>query len=200
MFEKVNEILGFWFGTDKQNPLSHSHIWWRGSEEFDTEIRNRFGTLHHLATKGELDIWLNYPQSCLAYIILLDQFSRNMYRDSPLAFSQDALALHASQKGREHKLDKELNLVQRLFFYMPLEHSEDINDQKLCLALMKQLVQEAKDGEPDLLPTMEKAFDYAKQHYDIILNFGRFPHRNDILERESTQEERLFLSLPKSKF
>ncbi len=200
MFEKVNEILHFWFGNDKLNPLSNASIWWNASPDIDNDIRNRFESVLHTATKGELNTWLHQPQSCLAFIILLDQFSRHIYRDTPLAFTQDRLALKATQRGREHKLDKELNLVQRLFFYMPLSHSEDLNDQKLCLALIKQLIQEAQEEHPEFLQAMEQAFEYAKRHYDIIANFGRFPHRNDILERESTQEEILFLSLPKSKF
>lgn len=200
MFEKVSEILHFWFGTNKENFLSQAHKWWKADPQFDKEISHRFGEVHHLAAAGGLRHWLNQPQSCLAYIILLDQFSRNMYRGTPLAFAQDELAKIATYRGREHKLDKELNLVQRQFFYMPLEHSEEISDQKLCLALMKQLVEEAEKEHLQWLKTMEQSFDFAKRHYDIILNFGRFPHRNEILERESTQEELLFLSLPNSSF
>ncbi len=200
MLEKVNEILHFWFGTDKQNYLANASIWWKGTPELDQEISNRFAKVHHLAATGKLDVWLNQPLSCLAYIILLDQFSRNIYRNTPLAFAQDARARAAFLRGKEHKLDKELHLIERQFFYMPLEHSEELNDQKLCLALMKQLVEEARLHQPRYLSAMEQAFDYAEQHYDIILNFGRFPHRNVILERESTQEELVFLNLPNSSF
>lgn len=200
MLECVNEILDFWFGTDKNNPLANAKLWWQVKPEFDETIRSKFEHVHHLAASGKLEMWLGQPRSCLAYIILLDQFSRNMYRNSPLAFAQDERALHACEQGRDHKLDKELNLVERQFFYMPLEHSEDINCQKLCLALMQQLVVEAKKNHVELLSTMEMAYSYAQKHYDIIFNFGRFPHRNEILERESTQEELLFLSLPGSRF
>ncbi len=200
MFEKVNEVLSFWFGTDKTKPLSHAHLWFSANPAFDEEIKARFEDLHHLAAKGSLNDWLNHPQSCLAYIILLDQFSRNIYRNTPLAFSQDKLALDACMNGKEHKLDKDLPLVSRQFFYMPLQHDENLASQKLSLALMKQLVIEAQTQEPALLDAMNQSFEYAKRHYDIIQNFGRFPHRNEILERESTQEEILFLSLPNSKF
>jgi len=200
MLEKVNEILHFWFGADKQNYLANAHLWWQGTKEIDQEISERFAKVHHLAATGQLDMWLKQPLSCLAYIILLDQFSRNIYRNTPLAFAQDSRAKAACERGREHKLDKDLHLVQRQFFYMPLEHSEDLNDQKLCLALMSQLVQEARECEPQYLKAMEQAFNYAQQHYDIIQNFGRFPHRNEILERENTQEELVFLSLPNSSF
>lgn len=200
MLETVNEILDFWFGTDKTNPLAKANTWWQSDPEFDAAIRTKFETVHHLAASGKLDLWLGQPRSCLAYIILLDQFSRNMYRNSPLAFAQDERALQACEEGRAHKLDKELNLIERQFFYMPLEHSEDVNHQKLCLALMQQLVTEAKQNHVEYLNAMEQAYNYAQQHYDIIFNFGRFPHRNEILERESTQEELLFLSLPGSRF
>lgn len=200
MFEKVSEIIHFWFGTDKNNLLSQSNKWWKIDPLLDEEIRKRFEEVHHLAARGQLEHWLNQPQSCLAYIILLDQFSRNIYRETPLAFAQDELAKKATYRGREHKLDKDLNLIQRQFFYMPLEHSEELNDQKLCLMLMKQLVDEATESHQQYKSELEKNFDYAKKHYDIILNFGRFPHRNEILERESTQEELLFLNLPYSHF
>lgn len=200
MLEKVNEILHFWFGTDKQNYLQNAHLWWQGTPEIDREISERFSKVHHLAATGQLDLWLKQPMSCLAYIILLDQFSRHIYRNTPLAFSQDSRAKAACERGREHKLDKDLHLVQRQFFYMPLEHSEDLNDQKLCVALMSQLVEEAKESAPQYLKAMEQALNYAQQHYDIVQNFGRFPHRNEILERESTQEELVFLNLPNSSF
>jgi uncharacterized protein (DUF924 family) len=200
MFEKVNEILHFWFGTDKNNYLVNASRWWKVDPHFDEEIRERFEAVHHQAASGQLDHWLHQPLSCLAYIILLDQFSRNMYRNSPLAFTQDKLALAACFQGKDQKLDKDLHLVQRQFFYLPLEHSENINDQKLCLALMRQLVCEAKETQHGYLNAMEQAFEYAKQHYDIILHFGRFPHRNAILERDSSQAEMVFLTLPNNSF
>lgn len=200
MLEKVNEILDFWFGSDRQNPLALSHQWWKSTPEFDLLIKSRFESLYYLAASGELDEWIEQPHCCLAYIILLDQFPRNMFRGTPLAYAQDARALHACEKGRAHKFDKELDLIQRQFFYMPLEHSEDINDQKLCLALMKQSEQEARMHYPHYLSALEEAFHFAQKHYDVILNFGRFPQRNAILGRESTQEELVFLSYEKNYF
>ncbi|MCS5711073.1 DUF924 family protein [Candidatus Berkiella aquae] len=200
MLEKVNEILHFWFGTDKNNYLANAACWWKKDPAYDQEINERFSQVHQYAVSGRLNEWINQPQSCLAYIILVDQFSRNMYRETPLAFAYDNLALAAFEHGKEQKLDKDLPLVQRLFFYMPLEHSEDIQHQKLCLALMKQLEQEARELAPNYLSLMEQSFDYAQKHYDVIQQFGRFPHRNAILNRESTQEELVFLSLPNSSF
>lgn len=199
MLEKVHDILHFWFGEDKNNLLTQAHKWWKGTPELDKEIHDRFGEVHALAVQGKLQAWLTQPLSCLAYIILLDQFSRNMYRHTPQAFAQDALALAACYQGREQKLDKDLHLIHRQFFYMPLEHSENLADQKLCVALMGQLVEEARE-QPTYLQAMEQALDYAQQHHDIILNFKRFPHRNKILNRQSTQEELVFLTLPGSSF
>lgn len=200
MIENVSAILKFWFGEDKNNLLSNTQKWWSKDPEFDSEIRERFGKLIPLAREGKLEDWVHQPQSCLAYIILQDQFSRNAYRGTPLAFAQDDLALKACEYGREHKLDRDLNIVYRQFFYMPLEHSEEINHQRLCLALMQQLVHEARETSPQYLHAMEEAFAYAQKHYDIIQNFGRFPHRNNLLERESTQAEILFLQQPGSNF
>jgi len=200
VLEKVNEILNFWFGSDERDFLSQSHKWWRKDSHLDQEIRERFEGVHLAAIKGDLAPWVLQPRSCLAYIILLDQFSRNMYRGLPLAFAQDSLALQAACYARDQKFDKELSLVHRIFFYMPFEHSEEINDQKLCLILMQQLIQHAKETAPEYLQTTEETFAFAQKHYDIILNFGRFPHRNGILNRESTQDELLFLSLPNSHF
>ncbi len=200
MIENVCAILKFWFGEDKNNLLAHAGKWWGANPEFDNEIIQRFAPLIPLARQGTLDAWLHQPQSCLAFIILVDQFSRNAYRHTPNAFAQDDLALKACEIGREHKLDKDLSLIQRLFFYMPLEHSEEINHQRLCLALMQQLVHEARESAPQYLQAMEEAFDFAQKHYDIIQTFGRFPHRNQILRRESTQSELLFLEQPGSNF
>lgn len=200
MLEKIHEILHFWFGENKNNWLSQSHKWWQGTAALDEEIKTRFGSLHHLAVQGALQHWLEQPLSCLAYIILLDQFSRHIYRNTPLAFAQDTQAKAACYYGRERKWDKDLHLVQRQFFYMPLEHSEDLADQKLCLALMKCLVEEARENSTHYLTAMEQAYSYAQKHYDIISNFNRFPHRNQILNRDSTQEELVFLTLPGSSF
>lgn len=200
MIENVCLILKFWFGEDKNNLLSQVNLWWGKEPYIDNEIRERFEKLIPLANAGKLDEWMHQPQSCLAFILLTDQFSRHIYRGTPMAFAQDPLALKAFEHGREHKLDRDLHLIYRQFFYMPLEHSEEISHQRLCLALMQQLVQEARESAPQFLQNMEEAFSYAQKHYDIIQNFGRFPHRNAILKRESTQAEMLFLEQPGSNF
>ncbi len=193
MLEKINEILDFWFGGQPS-------LWWAKDPAVDAQIKERFEPVLYLATQGALKPWLEQPKSCLAYIILLDQFSRNMYRNTPLAFAQDPMALQACHYGRDHKLDKELPLIERLFFYMPLMHSEQLASQKLCLMLLELLLEEAKQQNSEHSQGLERALEFSQHHYDIIQNFGRFPHRNAILERESTQEELLFLSLPNSSF
>lgn len=200
MLEKINEILDFWFGSDKSNPLEKSSMWWRSSPEWDDQIRNRFEALYHLGATGEIDNWTEQPYCCLAYILLFDQFPRHMFREKPMAYAQDERARLACEQGRAHKLDKELNVIQRQFFYMPLMHSEELDDQKLCLALMQQAVQEARTHSPQYLNAMDITFQLAQKHYDVILNFGRFPQRNAILGRENTQEEMVFLSYEKNYF
>jgi uncharacterized protein (DUF924 family) len=201
MLEKVREILDYWFGTDKTNWLSQSERWFAQSTEIDDEIRQQFLEIHQRGAEGKLEPWRSQSPTCLAYIILLDQFSRNMYRNSPLAFAQDAMALAACEHGREDKLDKDLPLIQRMFFYMPLMHSEELSAQKTSVALMRQLIEEARSrSQVKYLQALQKAQTFAQKHYDIISNFGRFPHRNAILERESTQGELVFLNQNKSFF
>lgn len=188
MLEKINEILDFWFHEVKPEQ------WWSADPAFDAQINERFGSLIHLAATGKLAAWLSHSLGCLAYIILLDQFPRNAYRGTPEAFAYDVLALAACKQGLENKLDRDLNILQRQFFYLPLMHAEDLDDQKLCIALFAHLVQAARENDLALLNTMEHALDYAYQHYDEIYHFGRFPRRNAVLKRENTQVEELFLS------
>lgn len=200
MFFKIKEILHFWFGEDKSNLLLYSHRWFLASPDFDQAIRAAFSDIHASGCKGEIYYWVEQPQSCLAYIILFDQFSRNIFRGTPKAYLQDTLALNALLHAREHKLDKELSIIQRFFCYMPLQHSEELSHQKLSLALLKQLIDETKENKIELLKTIKNAYGYAQKHYDIILNFGRFPQRNLILGRENTQAEQVFLSFPHNYF
>lgn len=200
MLEKVNEILDYWFGGDKDAPLVQPELWWGKKPEHDAYITEKFTDIHRYAATGRLTDWLKSPLSCLAYIILLDQFSRVIYRDTKEAYEFDKLALEACNHGHEHKLDRELHPIERQFFYMPLEHSEDLHDQKLCVALMRQLADNARESYPAYQKDLDNAVHFAQLHLDIIQNFGRFPHRNDILERESTQEELVFLSQKNSRF
>lgn len=195
--EKSEEILAFWFGEDPEHPMKDSSKWWKKDPAFDREIQQKFEADLKRATRGEYDHWKETPRPCMAFIILLDQFSRNIYRDTPNAFAQDPLSLEACLKGMEKGLDRELTPIQRPFFYMPMMHSEDMEVHRRSLQTYQQL---AEEGPDDLKKTLEANYDYAGRHAKIIERFGRYPHRNAILGRESTAEEIEFLKEPGSSF
>lgn len=197
MIEKINAILQFWF--QNLNQVSDDNlisIWTESYSAEDQAIKQKFEEIHYLATKGQCDAWLSHPKSCLAFILLMHQFPKRMYRNKPTAYQFHYLAIKAANQGREHKLDKDLNLIERLFFYAPYSDSEALMDQRLGLVLHKQLLEEAEKQQSHLLNFIHKMNQQAANHYEIIQNFGRFPQRNDILERESTQDELLFLKFP----
>jgi uncharacterized protein (DUF924 family) len=180
------EVLRFWFGEPRGG---RRKPWFEKDEAFDAEIRRRFVPLHErLAAGGE---WPDEPDPCLARIVVLDQFPRNMFRGSPLAFATDRLALEAARHALARGYDRAMKPVERLFVYLPFEHSESLEDQERACALCKPL-------EP--FPETFDAYRYAVAHRDIIQRFGRFPHRNAILGRESTPEEAAFLEQPGSSF
>ncbi|MEL7228945.1 MAG: DUF924 family protein [Pseudomonadota bacterium] len=167
------EIINFWRAAGPKK-------WWRKAEDFDAAIATRFGDTHKAARKGTLDHWADEPNAMLALILVLDQFTRNLHRNSADAFAQDAkglsLAKRAVAKGHDAKMPEDL----RSFCYLPFMHSEELADQETCIALM-----EAHGGEDNI-----KA---AREHRDIIAKFGRFPHRNPVLGRAMTDEEQAFL-------
>ncbi len=171
------DILAFWL--DEVGPKG----WYQGSEALDQKIRDRFEKAWMEAQDGACGLWLTYASGSLAYIILADQFSRNMFRGTCQAFVSDcaarAVAKAAIAKGWDLKIDE----PARQFFYMPLMHSESLCDQDRCVRLMKERMPET--GEDNLL--------HAQAHREIIRRFGRFPYRNDALQRESTQAETAFL-------
>ncbi|MBF8302770.1 MAG: hypothetical protein HW396_1051, partial [Candidatus Dadabacteria bacterium] len=152
-----------------------------------------------LAVGGKLKSWENTPRGTLALIILLDQFSRNIYRGTAKAFSQDSLALYVCLRGIEKGFDKRLHPVERLFLYMPLEHSEDLEMQKKSVEYFSML-EKLFPAPPSLASMVSEFKKYAGMHYVIIERFGRFPHRNEILGRKSTPEEIEFLKQPGSSF
>lgn len=172
-------VLDFWFG---QPPKA----WFTKDIAFDGEIRRRFGDTYEAARARRLDAWLEAPRGCLAYIILLDQFPRNMFRGEAAAFATDPLALSATRRMLESGWDRGLGVDERTFAYLPLEHSEVLDDQDLCCELMR--------------PLGDEVYRYALRHRDIIRRFGRFPHRNATLGRASTPEEVEFLKQPGSGF
>lgn len=190
----ADDVLEFWFPRDRERA---NKLWWGKDAALDAEIRERFGATLAAARAGELDEWAATARGRLALIIVLDQFSRNIHRDSPDSFAADAQARALTKDGLARGHDRELELLERLFFYLPLEHSESLDDQQQCVALMQSLADVAGEARQQ-----EVAFyvDYAIRHRDIIARFGRFPHRNAVLGRASTDEELAFLQQPGSSF
>lgn len=189
---QADAILEFWFGKPDEADYGKSRkVWFTKNPEFDHEVRSRFLSVYNQAAAGELDDWNATPQGCLALIILLDQFPRNMFRGQPQAFATDPQALAYARHAVTQGFDKELPKLQRWFVYLPFEHSENLADQRQCVELCEQLGDE---------PEMREAIDYAYRHLRVIERFGRFPHRNQILGRETTPEEAEFLKQPGSSF
>lgn len=197
MLEMIKQILDFWFLEEATQLSSMPRaLWDEECTEYDSVIKHKFEELHYMAVQGKLNSWLRQPKSCLAFIILMHQFPKRMYRSSPTAYQFDGLAIKASDRGRDRKLDKELDILEKVFFYAPYIDSEELTHQRLSLALLQKLIAEAKECEHRCIPYLEKSNRRASDSYVIIQNFGRFPARNEILERESTQEELVFLGLP----
>lgn len=198
--ETQDTILEFWFGlnTDDQTVAAEqSKLWWRKHPETDKRIQQRFEAYVTKAANRELDTWAATPRGRLALILLTDQFPRNIYRDTPQAFSFDALALSWSKEGIREGFHKSLRPIERVFFYLPLEHSESLEDQEQSVALYQELVADVKSEEKS---TFDGFLDFAIRHRDIVKRFGRFPHRNRIVGRESTAEELAFLQEKGSSF
>ena len=186
-------VLDFWFAS--KGELEHGAVrdlWFRKSDETDQQIAERFGPLIEQALRGELEAWATEPQTALAQIVLLDQFTRNSFRDTARAFAGDkrALAAAIAMVGARH--DEALLPVQRVFVYLPFEHAEGMVMQEEALRLFTRLAASA--------PELRNMLDYAQRHHDVVKRFGRFPHRNVILGRHSTAEEIEFLKQPGSRF
>jgi uncharacterized protein (DUF924 family) len=181
----IREILDFWF-----LPLGDAghgkpqKFWWNSTPALDDEIRTRFGALLDRAVAGELDAWRKSPDGALALILLCDQFSRNMHRRTARAFSADAKALATARHALAHHYPAAYPNDVQIFFFMPFQHSEDLGDQDFCCTLFASLGNEDNDK-------------YAIEHRDVVARFGRFPHRNEALGRESTAEELDYLKTAK---
>lgn len=189
---RAKTILEFWFGhPDEPGYGKPRQVWFSKKTDFDREMHSRFLTDYQQAAAGYLDNWLDTPESCLALILLLDQFPRNVFRDTAEAFATDSEALSAAQHAVTQGDDRKLLPVQCWFIYLPFEHSESLADQRQCVKLFQQL-----SHDPDSVGAIE----YAFRHMQIIERFGRFPHRNSILNRTSTPKEEEFLQLPGSSF
>lgn len=188
------DVLEFWFPADQTRA---NQLWWGKQAQLDAEIRERFGATLAAAKAGQLDAWAERARGRLALIITIDQLSRNIYRDDPEAYAADPRARALTHAGLALGHDRELAPIERVFFYLPLEHSESLADQERCVELFRQLVVEVELAQRDGFTTF---LDFAVRHRDIIARFGRFPHRNELLGRVSTPEELEFLTQPGSSF
>jgi uncharacterized protein (DUF924 family) len=189
----AEEVLDFWFGhPDEPHHLQTRPEWFRKDPDFDALCAQRFGPLIDAALRGELAGWAAQPRSALAEVIVLDQFTRNTRRGTAGMFAGDARALAAARALVGSGVDRTLPGVMRQFIYLPFEHSEALANQVESLRLFAQLGRD----EPALAGLLE----WAQKHYDIVARFGRFPHRNAALGRESTPEETEFLKQPGSGF
>ncbi len=200
MTESPETIIEFWFGTNPDDGAAakqQTPLWWAKSEDTDAAIRQRFETSVVAAGTGALQDWATTPNGRLALIILTDQFTRNIYRDTPAAFGFDEYARELCLGGLERSEDKQLRAIQRVFFYLPLEHSESVEHQRLSVRLFATLAEAASVEHRQLFAGFS---DYAVRHQAIVERFGRFPHRNAILGRSSTPEEVDFLTQPGSSF
>jgi uncharacterized protein (DUF924 family) len=198
--ETQESIQEFWFGNDADDAVTavrQTKLWWSKDEALDVLIRQRFATYTESALAGNLDGWALTPDGCLSLILLCDQFPRNMYRDTPAAFASDAKALALSKAGLASGHDKNLRAIQRVFFYLPFEHSESVADQDCAVTLFEQLAIEASAAHQTMF---DNFLNFAHRHREVIRRFQRFPHRNKILGRLSTAEEVEFLSQPGSSF
>jgi uncharacterized protein (DUF924 family) len=186
------QILNFWFGQPSDVNYGKSRqIWFSKQPEFDLEVTNQFLSDYTQAASGELDEWRHSSDSSLALILLLDQFPRHMFRDTPQAFATDWQALSIAQYAVAQNYDTQLSPVQRWFIYLPFEHSENLDHQRRSVELFAQLRE-----DPDSTDTI----NYAVRHMEVISRFGRFPHRNIILGRPSTPAEEEFLQQSGSTF
>jgi len=185
-----HEVLLFWFGGPDERGKRHKR-WFEKSDAFDREVRGRFLALYGEAAAARRAHWMSHPDECLALILVLDQFPRHMFRGTAKAFAADALALQTARHALAQGYDRAMRPVERLFAYLPFEHSEALADQIAACELTRPL---------EAFPETADAYPYAVRHREIIERFGRFPHRNEALGRASTPEEIEFLKQPGAGF
>ena len=193
-------ILDYWFGAPgnaAEIAKRQSKLWFGKLPEIDRAISEHFTSTFNAASAGSLDHWAASPHGRLALVIVLDQFPHHLHRDTPLAFAQDAKALALSLAALASGEDKLLSAIERVFLYLPLEHAESVAMQDSSVAQYQKLAAEASEHERTLFSNF---LDYAHKHREVVLRFGRFPHRNEILGRASSLEETAFLQQPGSRF
>lgn len=191
---RIDEVLTFWF---RERSLSAPQIdarmdvWFGDDPDFDAQVKKEFADDVERASAGELDHWAHDARGRLALILLIDQFRRNIYRGKPEAFRKDKVALKLCIDGATAKMDQSLSPIEKVFFYMPLQHSESLKVQKKACEIYRHL---ARNVSATYKETFEVSAQFAELHADIIERFGRFPHRNKVLGRENTPEEDAYLA------
>lgn len=193
MVDKIHDLLTFWFGDLGHADLPTSdrtNLWFGENEKLKVSLLQNYQNEYDQATAGQLNNWADTPRGRLALIILLDQFSRSFYRNSPNAFAFDALARKLCEEGLQRKMDQALTLIERVFFYMPLVHSEDSQSQEKAIQLFQSLVSLSLT---ETTQVYQLFLAYAYAHFRVIKEFGRFPQRNQVLGRQSTDAEIAFL-------
>ena len=191
--ETIDAIVTFWLGdslASPENAAARREWWYAGGAPVDEEIRARFAVLVTQACSDELGDWRASPDGALALILLLDQFTRNLYRGTPEAYLGDARAFAIVRHAIELDLDSQLHPVPRIWLYHPFHHSESVDEQDEGLALLREILQAAPAAWH---PYVERSISGWTRHRDIVARFGRFPHRNAVLGRQSSDEERAFL-------
>lgn len=186
--DRARRIVEFWFGSaDLTQTVEHRDVWFKRDEAFDEDIRQRFSSDVQRAMRGELDSMAADATGALALLLLLDQFPRNLFRGTAMAFAGDERARKIAHAAIARSFEAAMSQVHRVFLYLPFQHSEDMRDQERSVLLFATLDD-------------ERGYDYAVRHRDIIARFGRYPHRNAALGRSSTEEEVEFLKTPGSSF
>lgn len=199
---RIADVFGYWLGAthpDNAAALACKNLWFIKSDATDAEIRERFGPLVEEALAGRLDGWAATARGRLALLVLLDQFTRNLFRGTPRSFAGDAQALRLALDGiaLSHDRHADLPAVARIFCYLPLEHAEDMALQERSVAAFQAL---ADGAGADTREFLAGTLDYALRHREVIARYGRFPHRNAILGRESSAEEQEYLAQPGAGF
>ena len=192
--QAITDIIQFWHGPALENPeaaFDRRDWWYRGGAEVDDEIRARFGDLVDRARGGELSEWRDTSEGALALILLLDQFTRNLFRNTVDAYSGDTLAFEIMASAIRRNLDKSLHPVSRIWLYHPFHHSEDVTAQDTGITMLKAL---KRHGPAPWRPYIQRSIKGWTRHRDIVARFGRFPHRNHVLGRSSSRKEATFLA------
>lgn len=197
MFDWVILVLSFWFGSSEQDWQERQASWWKKDPSFDAQIKDQFEPILQTLDLADIEGNCQSAHSCLAFIIITDQFARNIYRDTPEAFAYDPFALGATMYAIEQGYDLQLSPIQQTFLYMPLMHAESKEIQQLSLEKFSAIHEAA---HPPYKEALRQSLTFAKAHAVIIERFGRYPHRNAILGRHSTPEEIEFLKQPNSAF